>query len=123
MKGLEKMDMNQRFATALFTLRTQKKMSQQELAEKVGTSKQMVSKYEKCQRIPKITMANRFASALDTTLDEMLGIEATITPEDQLVAMFRGLSVEGQRKLIERAEELTVLYGKKSKNVPGMEAL
>ena len=117
------MDFSKRFATALYTIRKQKKMSQDELAALVGTSKQMVSKYERCERIPKITMANKFAEALGLTLDEMLGVESTMTPEDQLVAMFRGLSSEGQKKLIERAEELTVLYGKKSKNVSTVEAL
>lgn len=117
------MDLNKRFATALYTLRKQKKMSQEELAALVGTSKQMISKYECCQRVPKITMANKFAEALGTTLDEMMGESASMTPEDQLLAMFRGLSLEGQKKLIERAEELSVLYGKKSKTVSSMEAL
>ena len=41
----------------------------------------MVSKYELGQRSPKITMANAFAAALETTLDELLGVEAVETPE------------------------------------------
>lgn len=117
------MDMSQKFANAMHTLRKQKKMSLDELAQKIGTHKQMLSRYERGERVPKITMANKIAEALGTTMDEMLGIEATMTMEDQLVAMFRGLSLEGQKKLMERAEELTVLYGKKSKAFSDREAL
>lgn len=117
------MDFGKKFSESMYTLRKQRKMSQDELAEIVGSYKQLLSKYERGERVPKITMANKIAEALGTTLDEMLGKESTMSPEDQLVAMFRGLSLEGQKKLIERAEELTVLYGKKSKNVPTMEAL
>ena len=119
----KKMDMSQKFSTAMHTLRKQKKMSLEELAQKIGTHKQMLSRYERGERVPKITMANKIAEALGTTMDEMFGIEATMTMEDQLVAMFRGLSLEGQKKLMERAEELTVLYGKKSKAFSDREAL
>ena len=98
-------------------------MSQEELAKLIGSSKQMISLYERNERTPKITMANKIAEALGTTVDEMMGIEATMTMEDQLIAMFRGLSLEGQKKLMERAEELTVLYGKKSKALSDREAL
>lgn len=107
----------------MLTLRKQKKMSQDELANLIHSSKQMISKYERCERTPKITMANKIAEALGTTVDEMMGIEATMTMEDQLIAMFRGLSLEGQKKLMERAEELTVLYWKKSKALSDREAL
>ena len=117
------MDMSQKFANAMHTLRKQQKMSQEELANKIGSYKQVISKYERGTNIPKISMANKIAEALGTTLDEMMGIEATMTMEDQLVAMFRGLSLEGQKKLMERAEELTVLYGKKSKAFSDREAL
>ena len=109
------MDMSQKFANAMHTLRKQKKMSLEELAQKIGTHKQMLSRYERGERVPKITMANKIAEALGTTLDEMMGIEATMTMEDQLVAMFRGLSLEGQKKLMERAEELRVLYPRRVK--------
>lgn len=123
MKGMNHMDLSRRFADSMLTLRKQKKMSQDELANLIHSSKQMISKYERCERTPKITMANKIAEALGTTLDDMMGIEATMTMEDQLVAMFRGLSLEGQKKLMERAEELTVLYGKKSKAFSDREAL
>ena len=50
----------------------------------VGTSKQMVSKYELGQRSPKIIMARAFATALGTTLDELLNVEKT---EEDLIEL------------------------------------
>ena len=75
-------DIKESFAKALYNRRKKLGLTQDELAERVGTSKQMVSKYELAQRSPKIGMANRFAEALGTTLDELLGLEQT---EDELV--------------------------------------
>lgn len=70
-------DIKESFAKALYERRKQLGLTQDELAERVGTSKQMVSKYELAQRSPKIAMANKFAEALGTTLDELLGMEQT----------------------------------------------
>ena len=68
-------DMTAKFAKAILARRKELGWTQEELAERVGTSKQMVSKYENMQRSPKVVMANAFASALGTTLDELLGVE------------------------------------------------
>lgn len=64
-----------KFANAVLTRRKQLGLTQDELAKRVGTSKQMVSKYELGQRSPKVAMANAFAAALETTLDELLDAE------------------------------------------------
>ena len=71
--------MSKRFAQAVLDRRKQLKLTQEELAKRVGTTKQMVSKYELGQRSPKVAMANAFAEALETTLDELLGIESDET--------------------------------------------
>lgn len=68
-------DMTAKFAKAILARRKALGLTQGELAERVGTSKQMVSKYENMQRSPKVVMANAFAEALGTTLDELLGVE------------------------------------------------
>lgn len=68
-------NMTKKFADAVLTRRKQLGLTQEELAARVGTSKQMVCKYEKGQRSPKVAMANAFASALETTLDELLDVE------------------------------------------------
>lgn len=67
--------MTQKFAKAVMNRRKQLGLTQEELAKRVGTSKQMVSKYELGQRTPKVVMANAFAEALETTLDELLDVE------------------------------------------------
>lgn len=68
-------NMTKKFAKAVLDRRKQLGLTQEELARMVGTSKQMVSKYELGQRSPKIIMARAFATALGTTLDELLDIE------------------------------------------------
>ena len=68
-------DMTAKFAKAIHERRKELGLTQEELAERVGTTKQVVSKYENGQRSPKVVMANAFADALETTLDELLGVE------------------------------------------------
>ena len=70
-------NMSKRFAQAVLDRRKQLKLTQEELAKRIGTTKQMVSKYELGQRSPKVAMANAFAEALETTLDELLGVDET----------------------------------------------
>ena len=72
------MDITKEFARALFNKRKQLGLTQDEVAERVGTSKQMVSMYELGKRSPKVGMANKFAEALGTTLDELLGLEGEL---------------------------------------------
>ena len=68
-------EMTARFAKAILARRKELGLTQEELADRVGTTKQVVSKYENGQRSPKVIMANAFADALGTTLDELLGVE------------------------------------------------
>lgn len=80
-------NMTKKFADAVLTRRKELGLTQEELAARVGTSKQMVCKYEKGQRSPKVSTANAFAKALGTTLNEMLEIEEiedepTLTKEE-----------------------------------------
>lgn len=88
-EGIEKImnDMTIKFANALVRRRKELGLTQDELAEKVGTTKQVVSKYELGQRSPKVIMANAFAAALGTTLDEMLGVEPPSEDEARLEAL------------------------------------
>lgn len=78
-------DVKELFARALYNRRKALGLTQDELAERTGTSKQMVSRYELAQRSPKIGMANKFAEALGTTLDELLGMEDSTFSTSQLM--------------------------------------
>lgn len=60
------------FGEKLKLLRKEKKLSQQELAKILGTSKQVISRYELGQTTPKIGVAARWCEVLGLNLDNML---------------------------------------------------
>jgi len=61
------------FGDRLRQMRKEMGLSQEEFAKKLGTSKQVLSRYETNQRAPKITLAREYAEKLGVTLDYMLG--------------------------------------------------
>ena len=61
------------FGDRLREMRREWNMTQEEFAEKLGTSKQALSRYETNQRAPKITIAQRYAEKLGMSLDYLLG--------------------------------------------------
>ena len=61
------------FGDRLREIRKEKGLSQEEFAKLLGTSKQVLSRYETQQRAPKITLASEYAEKLGVTLDYMLG--------------------------------------------------
>ena len=76
--------MSLNFGDILKQLRQAKGMSQEEFASLLGTTKQVVSRYENGQRTPKITVAQKYAEVLGISLNELLGenvIEGQTIPE------------------------------------------
>ena len=61
------------FGSNLNKIRKSMGLSQEELAVKLGTSKQVISRYENGQRIPKITVAHEFADILGCSLSDLIG--------------------------------------------------
>lgn len=57
--------------------RERKKMSQKEVAEIIGVAKSTFSLYESGNREPNIPTIKKIADALDTSPNELLGIEST----------------------------------------------
>ena len=100
-------NMTVKFAEAVQKRRKELGITQEELAKRVGTTKQVVSKYELGQRSPKVEMANAFASALGTTLDELLEVEKEEQPiyEDPEIhivsAMMETMSKEQKQQVID----------------------
>ena len=72
--------------------RKEKKLTQEELAERMGVSAQAVSKWENGLSCPDITLLPPLAALFGVTVDELLGVERK--PETVLVP-------EGERKRIE----------------------
>jgi len=60
------------FAKNLSYLRTQKKLSQTELAEKMGLSRQSLSNYETGKREPELSYIIKFADFFDCSIDYMI---------------------------------------------------
>ena len=61
------------FGDRLRQIRKEQGLSQEELAKMLGTSKQVLSRYETNQRAPKISIAAAYAQKLKVSLDFMMG--------------------------------------------------
>jgi len=64
------------FGDRLRAIRKEKGMSQDEFAKLLGTSKQVLSRYEIGQRIPKITQVQEYAKKLNVSADYLMGDSA-----------------------------------------------
>jgi len=63
------------FGERLRQLRKERGLSLDELAKVLGTSKQVLSRYETNQRVPKVSVAAEYAKKLDVSLEYMMGDE------------------------------------------------
>ena len=63
------------FGASLKRLRMERGLSQEELARRLGTSKQAISRYENGARVPKISTVSALAAALDAPLTALTGEE------------------------------------------------
>lgn len=61
------------FGESLRQIREERGMTQEQLAEFLGTTKQVISRYEIGQRVPKLTVAQEYARRLGVTLDRIAG--------------------------------------------------
>ena len=61
------------FGENLRKLRKERRLSMDALAEKAGTSKQVLSRYENGERVPKISMVQKLADALGVSISELSG--------------------------------------------------
>lgn len=61
------------FGDRLKEYRLSRKLSQEEMAKKLGTSKQVISRYEKNQRTPKISVTTEYARILGISLSWLIG--------------------------------------------------
>lgn len=61
------------FGVRLREIRKEKGMSQEEFAALLGTSKQVLSRYEVSQRVPRLTQAQVYAKKLNVSVDFLMG--------------------------------------------------
>lgn len=69
------------FGKQMKAIREQNGWTLEEMAEKLGTTKQALSKYERGERTPKITVASEFAEKLGVDLRVFIGEDAPMQME------------------------------------------
>lgn len=95
------MDIRETFADKLKELRTNKKLSQTELAEKLGVSRGSISFYENGERTADIDFVYKAAQFFNVSADYLLGRTGTKTQDMSIRAIcdYTGLSDEAVKKL------------------------
>ena len=127
------------FGEILRSIRKKNKLSQQEFADLFHVSQSSVSQWERDTTNPDpatlMAISNYFGVSIDglyTPITHSLSQESvshysrlieqqlpSYDPEEEsLISAYRNLSANGQRLLRERAQELLILYGKKSGDLP-----
>ena len=82
--------------SSLFQGRKQSGMSQEAVAEKLGVSRQTVSKWETDETLPDIRQAKRLAMLYGLTLDELIDFDLDVQELERVV---RNTSEEVQQKV------------------------
>lgn len=95
------------FGEKLKSLRKTRNLTQDDMAEILSTSKQVISRYENNQRTPKITIATKYA--------EILNVPALYLIDDDMVDIQQALLMESPAKkpAAENDDRLTQYEGKK----------
>lgn len=67
-----------KFGDKLKAIRLERELTQDALAELLGTSKQVISRYENNQRSPKVDVVSRYAETLNVPIDFLLDNSASL---------------------------------------------
>lgn len=73
------------FGENLRAIRTERGLSQEALAQLLGTSKQVISRYENGQRSPKVNAAAKYARILGVSLTSLNGDDSPALPHPALL--------------------------------------
>ena len=84
------------FASGLYHARKKSGLSQENVAEKLGVSRQTISKWETGETLPDIRQSKRLAGWSDITLDELVEYDFD---EQQAREMIDSVSEEAQAKI------------------------
>lgn len=64
--------MSEKLAKNIERLRTERQMTQEELAKRVGVSQPAIAQYERGTLTPRLYVTMRLATALHTTVEELI---------------------------------------------------
>lgn len=113
-------------------LRQRHGMTLDDVAKKLGVNRQAVHKYESglvtnipLDKVEKMAemfgVSPGYISGWTNSPEGTVSDKCVLTDvERSLISLYRSLSPRGQQLLIDRAEELKLLYGKKSEGVPAL---
>ena len=82
--------------TNLYNARKKSGLSQEEVAEKLGVSRQTISKWETDETLPDIRQAKRLSTLYHVTLDELVSFDIEVRAIQEMV---RQTSEETQKKI------------------------
>lgn len=105
-------NMNRNFAEALKNLRTAKRMTQQELAEKIFVNRSVIARWENAYNLPDIFMIDRICKVLDANRNDL--IRTLITEETKLNVIVlddRKIVVQGEVSVIEKVLPDANIFG------------
>jgi transcriptional regulator with XRE-family HTH domain len=74
--------MNTNFSFRLKTVREEKGLKREDIAQKIGTSAAIIGRYERGERTPSVDIAKKIAEALEVSLDYLVG-DTTILLKDK----------------------------------------
>ena len=102
------------FGDILRKIRIEKDISQEELATLLGTTKQVISRYENNQRSPKVSIVADYAEKLGIPISDLIGekqeAQSILPPPDaqeaELLSIYRDLNTTGQQTLLGTARGL-----------------
>lgn len=87
------------FGDILRQIRAERGLSQDELAALLGTTKQVISRYETKKRVPRLSVVTAFAQKLGLPVSALSGEEAIMPPELMPVSGHAARADSGQRGL------------------------
>ena len=103
------------FRKNLATMLKQQNSSQKDLADYLNVSKQTVSAWINGKAYPRADVMEKISIYFGTTISALVYDQREQMDEAEIVYFFHALPEEGKKKLLERTEELAILYGLMSK--------
>ncbi|QQZ09933.1 helix-turn-helix domain-containing protein [Heyndrickxia vini] len=92
------------FSTMFANRRKELKVTQEQIAEYVGVSRAAVSKWEKGQSYPDITLLPKLATYFNISIDTLLGYKPQLTKE-QIVKIYSQLAQQFSQKEFDQVEK------------------
>lgn len=81
---------------SLFNARKKSNLSQEDVAEKLGVSRQTISKWELNETLPDIRQSKELSTLYHVTLDELVGFDIEVKEIEEVIA---NTSEETQKKI------------------------